>query len=174
MKNLKVWQKLALMGAVFVVPFAFVTYKMASSVNALGTEFARQEIRGLEYYTPLLALLKDLQLHRGMANALFSGDISFKDSATAKRADIENDIKKIDAVNQQLDSALHTGQKWTALSAACRSLLDKTASLSADESFQQHTKVIADTIALIGDVGDASNLTLDPDIDSYYLMNVLI
>ena len=41
MKNLKVWQKLALMGAVFMVPFAVVTYKMTSSVNALGTEFGR-------------------------------------------------------------------------------------------------------------------------------------
>ena len=66
------------MGAVFMVPFAVVSYKMMSSVNVLGTEFARQEIRGLEYYTPLLALLKDLQLHRGMANALSSGDTSFK------------------------------------------------------------------------------------------------
>src|SRR5436853_418733 len=60
MKNLKVWQKLALMGAVFMVPFAVVTYKMTSSVNTLGTEFGRQEIRGLEYYTPLLALITDV------------------------------------------------------------------------------------------------------------------
>jgi len=94
MKNLKVWQKLALMGAVFMVPFVVVSYRMTSSVDALGTELARQEIRGLEYYTPLLALLKDLQLHRGMASAWLSGDTSFKDSLTGKTADIENDIKK--------------------------------------------------------------------------------
>ena len=174
MKNLKVWQKLALMGAVFMVPFAVVTYKMISSVNALGTEFGRQEIRGLEYYTPLLALLKDLQLHRGMANAWLSGEASFKDRLAGKTADVENDIKKVDEANQRLDSALHTRTKWTALSAACRDILSKTPSLSAEESFQQHTKVIEDAIALITDVGDASHLTLDPDIDSYYLMKVVI
>ena len=174
MKNLKVWQKLALMGAVFMVPFAVVTYKMTSSVNALGTEFGRQEIRGLEYYTPLLALLKDLQLHRGMANAWLNGDASFKDRLAGKTADVENDIKKVDEANQRLDSALHTSKKWTALSAAYRDILSKTPSLSADESFQQHTKVIEDAIALITDVGDASHLTLDPDIDSYYLMKVVI
>ena len=164
MKNLKVWQKLALMGAVFMVPFAVVTYKMTSSVNALGTEFGRQEIRGLEYYTPLLALLKDLQLHRGMANAWLNGDASFKDRLAGKTADVENDIKKVDEANQRLDSALHISKKWTALSAACHDILSKTPSLSADESFQQHTKVIE----------DASHLTLDPDIDSYYLMKVVI
>ncbi len=65
MKHLKVWHKLALMGAVFIFPFAVVTYKMVSSVNTLGAEFARREMLGLEYYTPLLKLLQDLQQHRG-------------------------------------------------------------------------------------------------------------
>jgi len=174
MKNLKVWQKLALMGAVFMVPFAAVTYKMTSSINDLGTEFARQESRGLEYYAPLLALLKDLQLHRGMASAWLSGEKSFKDSLDSKATNIENDIKRVNEVNERLNSALRVGEKWAALSAACRDLLSKTSSLSVEASFQQHTKVIKDTVALIADVSDASNLTLDPDIDSYYLMNVLI
>jgi hypothetical protein len=48
MKNLKVWQKLAVMGTLFMVPFAVVTYKMVSSINGLAVEFARQEVRGLE------------------------------------------------------------------------------------------------------------------------------
>ena len=73
MKNLKVWQKLALMAAVFVLAFAIVTYKMASSINTLGVEFAQQEIRGLEYYRPLAGLLNDLQQHRGMSAAFLSG-----------------------------------------------------------------------------------------------------
>jgi hypothetical protein len=53
-----------------MLPFAVVTSKMASSVNTLGVEFARQEIRGLIYYTPALTLLKDLQQHRGIGRCL--------------------------------------------------------------------------------------------------------
>ncbi len=60
------------------------------------------------------------------------------------------------------------------MSVACRALLNEDLTLSQDESFERHTKVIGEVIALIAEVGDASNLTLDPDIDSYYLMNVLI
>ena len=45
---------------------------------------------------------------------------------------------------------------------------------SADQSFARHTKVIGETIALISEVGDVSNLTLDPDLDTYYLMNAAI
>ena len=174
MKNLKVWQKLALMGAVFMLPFAIVTYTMVSSIDKLGIEFARQEIRGLEYYTPALTLLKDLQQHRGMAYALLHGDGSFKEPLASKGTEIENDIKKLDDVDQRLGSALHTTAKWSALSAASRDLLTKSQSLSADQSFEAHTKAIEGAVALISDAGDGSNLTLDPDLDSYYLMNVVI
>ena len=78
MRNLKAWQKLGLIGAISMLPFAVVTYKMASSINTLGVEFARQEIRGLEYYTPLTTLLNNLQLHRSLTALSFSGDASSK------------------------------------------------------------------------------------------------
>ena len=108
MKNLKVWQKLALMAAVFMLACAVLTYKMASSINALGVGFARQEIRGLDYYRPLLALLKDLQQHRGMSSALLNGDSSFKERLAERRLAVENDVKQVDEVDRRLKSALHT------------------------------------------------------------------
>ena len=174
MKNLKVWQKLVFMGMLSMLPFAVVTYKMVSSINELGVEFARQEVRGLEYHAPLLALLKDLQQHRGMAAAFLSGDASFKGRLAGKRADIENALKLVDGVDRRLDGALHTSKSWSALSSACRDVLNKTEAWPVDESFEQHTRVIEDVIALITSVGDASKLTLDPDLDSYYLMNIVI
>ena len=113
------------MGLVLLA-FAVVTYTMASSINTLGVGFARQEIRGLEYYSPLLALLKDLQQHRGMAAAWLSGDSSFKERLAERRLDIENDVKKVDEVDRRLEGALHTSQKWTALKAETRDLLDRS------------------------------------------------
>ena len=174
MRNLKVWQKLAVMGAVLMLPFAVVTYTMVSSIDTLGSDFARQEIRGLEYYRPLLKLLQDQQEHRGMASAWLSGDASFKERLNSKGADIENDIKKVDEVDGRLNKVLRVGTKWTVLSAATRDLLAKSRVLPVDQSFELHTKAIEDTIALISKVGDQSNLTLDPDLDSYYLMNILV
>jgi methyl-accepting chemotaxis protein len=174
MKNLKVWQKLLLMGAVFMLPFAIVTYTMATSINELGVEFARQELRGLEYYNPALALLKNLQQHRGLAVTFLSGDSSFRERVALKDAEIENDIKKLDDADQRLDPLLHTTKKWAALRGEVRDLLSRSLTLPATESFQLHTKAIEHALVLITDVGDASNLTLDPDIDTYYMMNILI
>src|SRR5204862_6933354 len=135
---------------------------------------AKQEIHGLEYYGPLSALLKDLQQHRGVAVAWLNGDSSFKERLAERRLAIENDVKRVDDADRGLDGALHTSKKWAALKADTRDLLDRSLNMPAADSFASHTKVIEQTLALITDVGDASNLTLDPDIDSYYLMNIII
>jgi hypothetical protein len=98
-----------------------------------------------------------------MANTGSSGDAAFKTKLPGKRADVENDLKMADGVDRRLASALDTGKIWSALSVACRDLLDKTESRSADESFEKHTRVIEDVIAMIKSVGDTSKLTLDPE-----------
>ena len=174
MKNLKVWQKLFLMGVILMVPFGVVTWRMVSSINTLGTEFARQEVRGLEYYGPLLTLLKDLQAHRDLTAIWRSGDGSLKARVDAKWEDVERDLRSVDAVDQKLDPALRTSQQWSDLSDEIRNLAVRTTTATGAESFELHSKAIEHTIALITHVGDTSNLTLDPDIDSYYVMNVLI
>lgn len=174
MKNLKVWQKLALLGVLFLIPFAFVTYTMVSSINTEKVEFAQLELAGTQYYLPLSTLLKDIQQHDSLTRAWLSGDASFKETVVSKGKDIDADIMKVDAVDQQLDPALHATQKWSELRAAIRGLLDKTSGLSANESQEQHQKVIDATIFLITVISDNSKLTLDPDPDSYYLMNTIM
>lgn len=174
MKNLKVWQKLVLMGAVFMAPFAVVTYKMISYIDTLGVDFARQELRGLDYYGPLAALLKDLQQHRALATAWLGGAPAYHDLLLASDNAIEADVKAVDEADRRLDADLHVGRKWAELAAATRDLIGKTPASSAEDSFRLHSKVIAQAVDLVGDVGDASKLTLDPDIDTYYLMEVVI
>src|SRR5207249_10712530 len=95
MKNLKIWQKLIVVGIVFALPFGIAIYKVASGLNSLGIEFAKQESRGLAYYRPLSKLLQDLQQHRGMTTATLSGDRAFKDRLAGKRSDIDNDVRSV-------------------------------------------------------------------------------
>jgi methyl-accepting chemotaxis protein len=174
MRDLRIWQKLLLLGVVLMVPFAAVTYKMVNSIRELGIDFAEQEARGVEHHRPLLLLLQHLQQHRGMSNGLLSGDPSFKDKLGAKGMELEADLRKVDAVDTLLGGEFQTHDEWTSLKASCKDLLLRAASLSPQESFALHTRAIAETIGLISQVGDASKLILDPDLDSYYLMDVII
>ena len=174
MKNLKVWQKLLLMGLVFMLPFGVVTWRLVSSVNTLGVEFARQEAKGVEYYGPLLKLVQELQLHRGLAKAWLSGDASFKERVAAKSMDVGEALQVVDAVDRRLGVDLKTAPSWRDLRKATDDLLSENAGLSAADSFARHNRVIADTMAFVSLVGDHSNLSLDPDLDSYYLVDLTI
>ena len=174
MKNLKVWQKLLVMGVILMLPFGAVTWRMVSSINTLGTEFARQERRGLEYYSPLLVLLKDLQEQRDLTSLSLSGDASIKGRLDAKRLDVERDVKLLDEVDQRLDESLQLRATWAGLSDEIRKLTTGSANTTPAASFDMHSQTIQKTIALVTAAGDASKLTLDPDLDSYYLMNVII
>jgi len=174
MRNLKAWQKLGLIGAISLLPFAVVTYKMASSINTLGVEFAEQELRGLEYYTPLTNLLKHLQLHRSLSALSLSGDTPARASLDSTRADVETGIKTVDEVDQRLGGELRTTAGWSALRKGIRELLDMPRSTSAEESSTRHSNVIDPLIGLIAHVGDTSNLTRDPDLDKKHLIEVII
>ncbi len=168
MKNLRVWQKLAVLGLLFLIPFAVVTYKLVSSVNELGIEFSRQEVRGVEYIDRLLALLANVQDHRDLV-AVAAVDSKAKVDVQAKAAEIDKAIKGVDEIDVRHGRALKTEQRWPTLKAAIADVLKNSATA---ESIEQHTKLVADIITLLNYVGDTSNLTLDPDLDSYYLMSI--
>jgi methyl-accepting chemotaxis protein len=147
---------------------------MVASIQTMGIQFAKHESEGLRYYRPLLGLLKNLQEHRGIEAVILSGDASFKSTLDGKRIELGNDVKAVDEIDQVLGSTLSTTSKWTALRSSTRVLLDGSLRRTPAESLGLHTKVIEDTISLITHVGDTSQLTLDPDLDSYYLMNIVI
>ena len=174
MRNLKVWQKLALLGAIFLIPFALVTMKMVSAIDTLGVDFAEQELRGLEFTRPALTLVKDLQRHRDVTSIVLNGQSSYRGRLDGVRADVEKDLAAIDELDKRLGTVLRTATRWKTMRAASTDLLAKSAELSADESFSRHSRLIADVIALVGEVGRTSNLTLDPDANRANLVTVLV
>src|SRR6187549_2512228 len=108
MRNLKVWQKLALMGVIFLIPFAVVTMKMVSAVDTLGVEFAAQQLRGLDYTEPALTLVKDLQQHRDVASIVLNGDSGYRGRLDGVRVDVEKDLAALDELDRRFGAELRT------------------------------------------------------------------
>ena len=149
MRNLKVWQKLALMGVIFLIPFALVTMKMVSAIDTLGVDFAAQELRGLEFTGPGLTLVKNLQQHRDVASIVLNGDGGYRGRLDGVRVDVEKDLAALDELDRRLGVVLRTTARWKAIRTAATDLLSKAAGLSSDESFARHSRLIADVIALV-------------------------
>jgi methyl-accepting chemotaxis protein len=173
MQRLNFKRRIALIGAAFTVPLLFVAYQLNAKLQADIT-FTHQELKGNECLKPLLPLIQHLQQHRGASSGYLSGDRSFKGTMEQKRAEIAEDIKAIDAVMERYGDEFKVKGTWEEIKREWQNLQSQVERFSPDESFQRHSDLIAKIISLRQDIGEASNLILDPVLDSYYLMLVVL
>lgn len=172
MRLLKYPYKLGLVSVFFVMPIVALVAMLANETSA-SIDFARKEHEGIAYIQPLRKLLEHTQQHRGMANALLAGDASF----APKLEETEKKIAEIQAEAEAMDKrhvALGLTEKLKVLLSESQVIRDKVKNLTPKESFAVHTAYIATLMSLINDVADASNLTQDPDLDFYYVMDAVV
>ena len=184
LKNLKVWQKLTCIGLSFSLPIAVLLFFVVQGIDA-NIHFAQWEQYGNTYQRPLEQLLQHLAEHRLLAHRLLDGSKHLQDDLARTGAQIEADFQALLAVDSTLSEALQTTadglakrkrehvqlrtvqQEWQALKA-------QLVSLQPAASDERHVHLIGDIRTLICHIGDTANLILDPDLDSYYLMDVTL
>ncbi len=181
--NLKVAQKLALISFVFVLPDSIMLYLFITSINEY-IHFAKLEKVGNEYQRPLETLLdlvpqQRLDARRANGNAL---------ALDALRRIQEID-RAFDAV-AEVDSRLGTTLGFTPEGLAKRQRqgcdvasvraewerlkLQNGGLADAKTRDQQYLQLIDHIRSMIAHAGDMSNLILDPELDSYYLVDVTL
>lgn len=165
---------IALVVVATMFAFAFVRSKQ-ETVN-----FAEQEMRGDAYQRPLLALLNDLGEYQVNHASSVIGknenssqissriDKDFVDLAAQQKqngAALKFDVANLKA--RKRDGALHelVQAKW----ASATNSLKPTATPSDNDSLEA---VVGDLKNMIAHSTDMSNLSLDTDLDSYYLATV--
>jgi methyl-accepting chemotaxis protein len=173
MNRLKYPQKFGLIGALCLIPIIVMMILLLTEIDKNIT-FAENERSGVEYYKPLKDLLVGVQLHRGMANNYLNGDASFKEKMTNQQSQIEEIIKAVNEVDRHYGETLKTTEKWNALKEQWQGIHVKAFSMQSKESLELHTALVENMIALISHIGDTSSLILDPELDSYYLMDSIV
>ncbi|HRF44873.1 MAG TPA: HAMP domain-containing protein, partial [Candidatus Competibacteraceae bacterium] len=173
LNRLRIWQKLVLLVAVLFVPIMLLTYLLVAEKN-LAIDFARQEIVGVQYLQPVRTLLQHLAEHRGMSTAYLSGEASFREKIMAKQSQLAEDVKNVGAVDAQYSGVLDSGNLWQVIKTDWQNLNTHTLQLTVQDNFARHTAIMEKLLELISHVGVTSNLVLDPDPDSYYLMDVVV
>lgn len=166
-------KKMLLISIAFIIPLV-TTYYFLLSEQMIAINFAQKEQRGLEYIIPLRQLIQHFPEHRGMTNGFLAGNRNFREQILAKRRQIAEDIAQINAVDQQLGAELDASQHWNSIKSDWKQLEAEAFNGSHTEIFAQHTRLIADVLELVKHVADTSNLMLDPNLDSYYLMDTVV
>jgi len=174
-KALRIPVKLGLIVALLLVPLGLLIYDFSVASSA-DIGFAEKEIRGVEYLAPVRRLLQHVAQHRDLSVLVLSGDAAEEASRKARELEVEADLKALAAVDGRLGATLGTAGLVKSLTAGWQGTRDHVTlrGLDAPGSFAEHTELLAQLSELIRRVGDSSNLILDPDLDTYYLMEAAV
>ncbi len=176
--NLSIKSRMSLSTALFL---ATLGYAMFSAYTGIGANviFAEQEKSGNLYQRPLADILfsaGDMRLNLAEERAGRSASADIK----ADTESIDRGMEELRVAQEKVGEALQFTEeglksrgrealKYETVSDKWTKLKNKTGATDDDIA-----SYIADIRGMIGHSGDTSNLILDPDLDSYYLMDVTL
>jgi signal transduction histidine kinase len=157
-RNLRTSTKLFLLCGVFLVSIFIATYGLVAE-KLIAIEFARKELVGAQY----------LEAVRGVYAWILAGLTSpstFRTGRSANRV-----LNRLADAQARTAGSLHTAELAQSVAEAVRKL-------SSGPANGEKLTLIVDALAkarnLASRVGDDSNLALDPDLDSYYVQDIVV
>jgi PAS domain S-box-containing protein len=135
-------------------------------------DFAQRELTGTAYLRPLRSLLQHAETDRMLVQRYVGGETQLAEAIAATGRQIEAALRQVDTIDAELGNALETFDHLAAVKASWQTL--QTRNLRLHPGGALHEKFVEDIRALIAQIGDTSNLITDPEIDSYYLMEVVL
>jgi Amt family ammonium transporter len=180
--NLKVAQKLALVSIFFMMPDSIMLYLFITGINE-NIHFATLEQTGNQYQRPLECLLNLVSQHRLLLNDAAPDRMGR--ALSINEADIDSTFDRLQQVNAQIGTTLQfTPEELAKRGRAGCDVVDVRAEWNRIKAMRPGASVttldplelqlIADIRAMIAHCGDMSNLILDPELDSYYMVDATL
>ncbi len=173
MNQLSCSKKMLLISIAFMIPIIISLYLLISE-QMIAIKFAEKEIIGMEYIASVRQLIQHLPEHRGMTNSYLAGHKQLKSKILVERKLLENDFQHVDEINQRLGEKLGTTTQWSEIKSTWLRLESDAFNGQAQEIFNRHTQLIANVLSLIKKTSDSSNLTIDSELDSFYIKEAIV
>ena len=157
--------KAAIISVCFLVPLALVGWAWFGAVND-DIDFSAKERVGVAYAREVMPL-QTLLMRQRMLAAQQTVLGQTPSELAGVRADVDKRLQAIKQVQAASGDALGTAKALAALEQRIASL---PASGPLAEVFAAHTAAVRAAIALVDQATDGSNLSLDPQLDTFYLM----
>jgi methyl-accepting chemotaxis protein len=168
--------KALVISAAFVLPLAVLGWNYFAD-KAASIEFSAKERLGVAYGRSVMRLADRLQALR-LADVQADGSAGATSSGSSD-AELRGDLDALDRLEADSGGALGTAALSQALRKALPAQLPSTSAaavlpggvMSAAAPTDPLEAASLAALDLLGQSTDGSNLTLDPDIDTYYLMD---
>ena len=159
--------KAAVISAMFMVPIVWLALNYYSD-KAAAVAFSAKERVGVAYASAAMPLMSALQTQRQLALRQAVKGEPVPESGQA-RAAVDAALKQLATAQAAMGDELSTGQAYATLLEKSRAV--PTAGSDTETLLKAHNDLLKAFIVLITTSTDNSNLTLDPDLDTYYLMD---
>jgi methyl-accepting chemotaxis protein len=172
LNRLRLAHKLVVIALVLIAPALYATWQFRSQQNAQ-IAFSSKERVGVEEIVPAGQVLTELANARALAVRTAGGDAEATTGLPLARKTVARAVTALDAADCRLGGQLGTAAMWKRLRASIQTTVaarptDARATLAA------YDRLTTAALALIVQAGNASNLILDPDLDSYYAMDAFV
>jgi len=181
MDRLRYAYKFVLIGVLVLVPLGYV-FSSQYSIASERIVFNGKEVDGVDYIEPLRDVLQLVERQRVIAVGAAVGDVPFRAQVDKNLVEIDKAVAQVDAVEARpaqyakgsLGEVLKTTARWNDAKRAWNGIRNSRFASADDveKAYGDLSSILVDIVTNYA--ANYSNLILDPDLDSYYLMDAYI
>ena len=170
--NLKIAWKFRIVALGFSLPLAILLYFLISEKN-ISINFAQKEIKGAQYLQTFVPLLYDIYNYDVLNQKSYANNPSGVQNLNNLGLKIGAKLNNVAIKYSDSTETFGEPKKLNRLSVLWHEYL-KLSTGTGNTKQQKYDELVSELKLLITSIGDSSNLILDPDLDSYYLMDAAL
>lgn len=170
MSRLRYRNKFLLLGAAVGVVIAVLLYTVFVNLSR-DIKVAEDELAGLQMLKPMNRMVQFMQQHRGLSSGVLNGNEAMKDKRAAKEKELADAVMATDAA---LSGKLRDLPAWKAIRDDWEAIRKDGLSWTPPDNIKRHTQMIDKALVFMVDVADETQLTLDPEMNTYYFMDTVV
>jgi methyl-accepting chemotaxis protein len=169
--RLNLAQKFLILGLIALLMVALPSGLYFKRVFA-DIDAAQREAQGAASLVTLNKVIQLTQTHRGMSAGMLGGNEKLAERRPAMRDNVVKAMNAVDAEFKRAQVSPQIQTHWNAVQQQWTTLEQSVANrqLKPAESTKLHTQLIADELLLSEEMLDAFGLSLDPEVDTYALI----
>ena len=170
MDRLRYAGKFMLMGVAILIVMVVLFSTVLTNLNK-EIKTARSELDGVQMLKGVNKMTQFMQQHRGLSSGVLNGSEALKEKRAAKEKEVSETLAATEAV---ISPALRDSVSWKDIRADWENIRSAGMTWTAPENIKRHSAMIAKVLIFMVDVADASELSLDPVMDTYYMMDTVV
>ena len=170
MNRLRYPGKFFVLGAAVTVVILVLLFTVYTNLKR-DIDTAKHELTGIEMLKPMNRMVQAMQQHRGLSSGVLNGNEAMKEKRAAKEKEVSDALAATDAA---LSEVLRAAPAWQRIRQDWDVIRRDGLGWTPPENIKRHSEMIDQIVVFMVDVADETELTLDPQMDTYYFMDTVV